>query len=105
MSEYDFDVAVTFAGEDRVFVNEVVELVKEAGFSVFYDEDAKVEMWGPGPHRVLPRRVRTPRSLRRDVRFHALRGQAVDTAGEAQCPGARLAEHNAVLASGTPRFD
>lgn len=46
MSEYDFDVAVTFAGEDRVFVNEVVALVKEAGFSVFYDEDAKVEMWG-----------------------------------------------------------
>lgn len=46
MSKYDFDVAVTFAGEDRAFVDEVVALVKEAGFSVFYDEDAKVEMWG-----------------------------------------------------------
>ena len=46
MAKHDFDVAVTFAGEDRAFVDEVVELVKEAGFTVFYDEDAKVEMWG-----------------------------------------------------------
>lgn len=46
MTEHDFDVAVTFAGEDRVFVDAVVNLVKDAGFSVFYDEDAKVEMWG-----------------------------------------------------------
>ncbi|MGD8195256.1 toll/interleukin-1 receptor domain-containing protein [Herbiconiux sp. P18] len=46
MTEHDFDVAVTFAGEDRVFVEEVVNLVKEAGFSVFYDEDYKYESWG-----------------------------------------------------------
>ncbi|MDR1387940.1 MAG: TIR domain-containing protein [Propionibacteriaceae bacterium] len=46
MAEYDFDIAVTFAGEDRAFVDEVVVLVKEAGLTVFYDEDAKIEMWG-----------------------------------------------------------
>lgn len=46
MAEYDFDIAVTFAGEDREFVDEVVALIKEAGFTVFYDEDTKVEMWG-----------------------------------------------------------
>lgn len=46
MSNHEFDVAVTFAGEDRPLVDEVVQLVKVAGFSVFYDEDAKVEMWG-----------------------------------------------------------
>lgn len=46
MSDHEFDVAVTFAGEDRPLVNKVVQLVKAAGFSVFYDEDAKVEMWG-----------------------------------------------------------
>lgn len=46
MDDHDFDIAVTFAGEDRDFVDEVVSLVKAAGFSVFYDEDAKVEMWG-----------------------------------------------------------
>lgn len=44
--EYDFDVAVTFAGEDRGFVEEVVRLVKAQGFAVFYDEDSKVATWG-----------------------------------------------------------
>lgn len=46
MTKHDFDVAVTFAGEDRGFVDEVVALVKDAGFTVFFDEDAKIEMWG-----------------------------------------------------------
>jgi len=42
----DFDIAVTFAGEQRQFVETVVERVKADGFSVFYDEDAKADMWG-----------------------------------------------------------
>ena len=46
MADYDYDVAVSFAGEDRTFVDDVVRLVKEAGLAVFYDEDAKTEMWG-----------------------------------------------------------
>ncbi|WIB27872.1 TIR domain-containing protein [Curtobacterium sp. MCSS17_015] len=46
MTDHDFDIAVTFAGEDREFVDEVVKLVKATGMTVFYDEDAKVEMWG-----------------------------------------------------------
>lgn len=46
MTGHDFDIAVTFAGEDREFVNQVVGLVKAQGLTVFYDEDAKVEMWG-----------------------------------------------------------
>ncbi|MFB2598144.1 toll/interleukin-1 receptor domain-containing protein [Herbiconiux sp. P17] len=46
MTEHDFDVAVTFAGEDREYVEAVVALVKEAGFKVFYDEDYKYESWG-----------------------------------------------------------
>jgi hypothetical protein len=46
VSEHDFDVAVTFAGEDREYVDAVVELVKKAGFKVFYDEDHKYESWG-----------------------------------------------------------
>ncbi len=46
MTDHDFDIAVTFAGEDREFVDQVVGLVKAQGATVFYDEDAKVEMWG-----------------------------------------------------------
>jgi hypothetical protein len=41
-----YDVAVTFAGEDRNFVLDVVRLVKAAGFTVFFDEDEAVALWG-----------------------------------------------------------
>lgn len=43
--DYEFDIAVTFAGEDRDYVSEVVEGVKGAA-NVFYDEDYQVEAWG-----------------------------------------------------------
>lgn len=46
MHTHDFDVAVTFAGEDRSFVQDVVTRIKSGGLSVFFDEDSKVEMWG-----------------------------------------------------------
>ncbi|MFI7676789.1 TIR domain-containing protein [Actinophytocola sp. NPDC049390] len=44
--EFDFDVAVSFAGEDRALVAEVVEGLKTRGVSVFYDQDFTAEMWG-----------------------------------------------------------
>jgi hypothetical protein len=43
--EYEFDIAVSFAGENREYVSEVVEAVK-GNMSVFYDEDYEVEAWG-----------------------------------------------------------
>lgn len=43
--DYEFDIAVTFAGEDRDYVSEVVEGVK-GDTNVFYDEDYQVEAWG-----------------------------------------------------------
>jgi len=46
VTDHDFDIAVTFAGEDREFVEAVVALVKADGFKVFYDEDQKYESWG-----------------------------------------------------------
>lgn len=46
LSEPDYDIAVTFAGEDREYVELVVTGVKAAGYSVFYDEDNSAELWG-----------------------------------------------------------
>jgi hypothetical protein len=43
--EYEFDIAVSFAGENRGYVSEVVEAVK-GDMKVFYDEDYEVEAWG-----------------------------------------------------------
>jgi hypothetical protein len=44
-TEYAFDLAVSFAGHDRRFVEDVVRAVN-SDLRVFYDEDFKVDMWG-----------------------------------------------------------
>lgn len=46
MTEYDFDVAPSFAEEDRELVLPIVARLKDLGVHVFYDEDQRVEMWG-----------------------------------------------------------
>jgi len=46
MTEYDFDIAVSFAAEDRDYVAKVVDKLKARGVSVFYDLDHTSEMWG-----------------------------------------------------------
>lgn len=45
-TSYDFDIAVSFAGEDREFVEAFVAGVKAAGHRVFYDAEHATEMWG-----------------------------------------------------------
>lgn len=44
--EYDYDVCLTFAGEERSYVEMVADLLKERGLRVFYDRDAKGKLWG-----------------------------------------------------------
>ena len=43
---FDFDVALSFAGEDREFAKEVRDSLQSAGITVFYDDDHIAEMWG-----------------------------------------------------------
>jgi hypothetical protein len=43
---YEFDVAVSFAGEDREYVEEVVAPLKQAKVRVFYDSDYMADTWG-----------------------------------------------------------
>jgi len=44
--EYKYQVALSFAGEDRHYVNKVAELLKENGIKVFYDKFEQVDLWG-----------------------------------------------------------
>ena len=44
--EYKYDVALSFAGEDRFYVDQVATILKEQGVSVFYDEFEEVDLWG-----------------------------------------------------------
>jgi TIR domain len=44
--EYDYDVAFSFAGEDRGVVESLAGRLKQQNVSVFYDRDKQAEMWG-----------------------------------------------------------
>lgn len=43
---YDYDVCLSFAGEDRDYVSKVALLLKGRGIRVFYDEYEQVALWG-----------------------------------------------------------
>lgn len=46
MNTKKYDVAFSFAGEDRKYVNEVAKVLRSRGVEVFYDDYEKVELWG-----------------------------------------------------------
>lgn len=41
-----YDVVLSFAGEDRTYVNDVAVALKQRGVSVFYDDFEKADLWG-----------------------------------------------------------
>src|SRR5260221_305604 len=41
-----YDLALSFAGEDRAIVEEVARLLQSVGVKVFYDKFEEVELWG-----------------------------------------------------------
>lgn len=45
-STYDYDVAFSFAGEDRQIVESLAVRLKQQNVSVFYDRDKQALMWG-----------------------------------------------------------
>ena len=46
VGEYKYDVCLSFAGDDRRYVEKVAEQLRKAGVRVFYDRYEQVEMWG-----------------------------------------------------------
>ncbi len=42
----EFDVALSFAGDDRPYVEEVADCLRAMGINVFYDRYEKVTLWG-----------------------------------------------------------
>jgi hypothetical protein len=45
-SRFDYEVCLSFAGENRRYVQQVANLLRERGIRVFYDEYEKAELWG-----------------------------------------------------------
>lgn len=44
--ETKFDIALSFAGEDREYVDQVATILHSKGISVFYDLFEEVNLWG-----------------------------------------------------------
>lgn len=44
--DYEYDVTVSFAGEDRQIAERFAELLKAEGFTVFYDRWNTADLWG-----------------------------------------------------------
>lgn len=44
--EYQYDVALSFAGEERLYVQKVAETLRDLGVRVFYDEFENAALWG-----------------------------------------------------------
>jgi len=43
---FDYDVALSYAGEDRAYVEQIAAQLRQEGIRVFYDEYAAAELWG-----------------------------------------------------------
>jgi hypothetical protein len=43
---YTYDIAVSFAGEQRAYVEHFVHACKRLGIRVLYDRDLSVDLWG-----------------------------------------------------------
>ena len=54
-----YDVAISFAGEDRPVAEQLAGLIVTRGLNVFYDEYAKAELWGKDLYAHLSKVYRT----------------------------------------------
>lgn len=59
LSHYDFDIAVSFAGEDREIVQPYCNLLSSSGLRVFYDRYEQVGLWGANLYDKLDEVYRT----------------------------------------------
>ena len=44
--KFNYDVAFSFAGEDRKYVGKVAEILHQLGVKIFYDDYERVDLWG-----------------------------------------------------------
>lgn len=45
-NNHDYDVALSFAGENRQYVDTVAEILHQLGVKVFYDKYEEADLWG-----------------------------------------------------------
>jgi hypothetical protein len=56
---FDYDIALSYAGEDRAYVQQVAGLLQQRGIRLFYDEYAAADLWGNDLYVLLDEVYRT----------------------------------------------
>ena len=51
--EFEYDVCLSFAGEQRSFVHDVAALRKQKGVRVYFDDYEKPQLWGKDLYALL----------------------------------------------------
>jgi hypothetical protein len=46
LTTFDYDVALSFTGEDRAYVDEIAEQLRSQGIRLFYDRYEQANLWG-----------------------------------------------------------
>lgn len=59
LSRYEYDIAVSFAGEDREIIKRYCTFLSSKGLKVFYDEYEQVDLWGKNLYDKLDEVYRT----------------------------------------------
>lgn len=59
LSHYDFDIAVSFAGEDRGVVHQYCDILCSDRLKVFYDKYERIDLWGANLYDKLDEVYRT----------------------------------------------
>lgn len=44
--EFEYDIALSFAGENREYFEKVAQILKDKGFRIFYDKFEEDNLWG-----------------------------------------------------------
>lgn len=52
-SRFEFDVALSYASEDREYVEKVANYLKSRKVSLFYDRDERIQIWGKNLYEYL----------------------------------------------------
>ncbi len=50
---FDYEIALSFAGEDRQYADNLANLLTEKGVRVFYDKYEQAELWGKDSYQHL----------------------------------------------------
>jgi hypothetical protein len=75
-----YDVALSYASEDKEYVDELATALKQMGVTYFYDrdEDQAVNLWGRNLYQYLAEVYSKARPIYRHIHFGVLRKEAMD---------------------------